>query len=161
MKIFFSLLAIVILNKECEEKKVADISFGTMNSEKISNAMQEDMRITYEATTRGFYEKIWITKDSISVTQDRSHAQKISNTTSENEWDELMALLKEVDVKTLPNLEAPTAMRLYDGAAIARLSITQNKVETTSDGFDHGHPPKEIEAIVNKVLSMKEKFEKH
>ena len=161
MKILFILLALGILNKECDQKQIANTPKNTINPEKSSTVNQEDITVSYEATTRGYYEKIWVTKDSLIVTNDRDNVKKISNVTPVSEWNELMELLKTVDINELPNLEAPTSMRHYDGAAIATLGITQNKLEIKSNSFDHGHPPKVIELLVNKVLSMKEMYEKN
>lgn len=141
-----------MLNSECDNNK----SNGTTLNSEQSKAMQDTTTITYEATTRGFYEIIWISKDSISLTNDRNHKEKVSIPTPKNDWEELMNLLENIDLPTLPNLEAPTAMRHHDGAPFATLMVTQNKQETKTENFDHGHPPKPIEALVNKVLSMKE-----
>jgi hypothetical protein len=58
-------------------------------------------------------------------------------------------------------LEAPTSLRNHDGAAIATLGVSKDKEETISNSFDHGHPPKAIEALVNKVLSIKKIHEKN
>ena len=161
MKLFFSLLAILMLNKECDKNKSTDVKSTTVNSEKSSNVMQDNTIIWYEATTRGFYEKIWVTKDSITVTHDRYEKEKITYKTEESDWNELMNLLKGIDVKSLPELEAPTSMRHYDGAAIATLAVNQNSEEIKSSNFDHGHPPKSVESLVNKVISMKEIHQKN
>ena len=161
MKFLFSFLAIFMLNKECDQKKSADADSNPINSEKKMNEMQEPTSLWYQATTRGFYEKIWVTKDSITFTNDRNQKEKISYKTQDSDWNELMRLVNTIDIKTLPELEAPTAMRHYDGAAIATLSVVHGKDEIISNSFDHGHPPETIESIVNKVLSMKEVHQKN
>jgi hypothetical protein len=161
MKILFSLLTILILNKDCNQTKSVDSTYTAINSEDMSDVTQEDTTIWYEATTRGFYEKIWVTKDSITITNDRNHITSNNYPTSEEDWDDLVNLIKNVDVTALPDLEAPTSLRHHDGAAFATLAVTQNKIETKSNSFDHEYPPKAIEAVVNKVLSMKEKHEKN
>lgn len=161
MKILFSLLAIMMINKDCDQNKSVKTSSTMTNSEKISEAHQAYTKIWYEATTRGFYEKIWVNKDSITITSDRNHITKTSYQTLDGDWNELMELLKSVNVKELPDLEAPTSMRHYDGAAIATLAVLEGKTETISSSFDHEHPPKAIEAVVNKVLSMKKMHEKN
>jgi CHAT domain-containing protein len=161
MKILFSLLAIAMLGKDCEQNKAVGDSTVTVNSENMSNATQEHTTIWYQASTRGFYEKIWISKDSLTVTMDRNQIEKTSYPTPQEDWIELMALIKGVDISELPNLKAPTSKRHYDGAAFATLAISQNKLETKTESFDHGDPPKAIELLVNKVLSMKEMHEKN
>lgn len=159
MKILFYILTIFMFSTECDQNKSTEDTTTALNSENTSK-MQESTTLIYEATTRGFYEKIWITKDSITVTNDRNQIDKIRLSTPENGWNEIMSLLDEVDVKSLPNLEAPTTLRHHDGAAFATLTIVQNKVETKSETFDHGHPPVQIETLVNKVLSMRELLNK-
>ena len=160
MKILFSLIAIIWFT-ECGEKNISETPDKTIDSKNPMVAMQEDTTIVYEATTRGFYEKIWIDKDSISVTNDRNEAEISRFPTPKSDWDELIHILSEIDVTNLPNLKAPTSTREYDGAAIATLSVKQNEQETKSNSFDHGHPPKAIEALVNKVLSMGKVGKKH
>lgn len=161
MKLLFSLLAILMLNKECDHKKSMDDSNSVVNTENSSKMIQEDTNISYEASTRGFYEKIWVANDSITMTNDRDHKILMRYPTPEKDWKELMILLKDVNLNDMPNLESPTKMRHYDGAAHASLTIGKGESEIRSNGFDHGHPPKEIEAVVNKVLSMKQRFEKN
>ena len=161
MKILLGLFAIMMINKECNNKN--DVDMSSLSDSETSSIMTEDYtEIWYQASTRGFYEKIWITKDSTKVTNDRDHVSSMSYTTTAEDWNALVELAKEVDLKKLPSLEPPTAMRHYDGAAFATLGIVQNiDSETISNSFDHGHPPKEIKTVVNKVLSIKEKHEKN
>ena len=52
-------------------------------------------------------------------------------------------------------LKAPTDKRLYDAAPQAILGVIRGDMEIRSTPFDHGHPPKPIEALVTKVLSIK------
>jgi hypothetical protein len=161
MKLLFSLLTILMLNKECDQKKTMDATNeAATNSENSPKIMQDDAKISYEASTRGFYEKIWVGRDSITVTADRNHKSSMSYPTPEKDWNELMTLLKDVDIEEMPNLESPTKMRHYDGAAHATLTVGKGESETQSNSFDHGHPPKAIEPVVNKVLSMKKMYEK-
>ncbi len=160
MKVLFCLLTILMLNTECDQNKTSEASNTNLNSEN-SIIMQDYSKISYEASTRGFYEKVWITKDSIIVTGDRNHVASMSYPTPEKDWNELTKLLKDVDVTEMPNLEAPTSMRDHDGAAFATLAVFEGDNETKSNTFDHGHPPKAIEPVVNKVLSMKEKYQKN
>jgi hypothetical protein len=130
-----------------------------INSETLSIS-QEPMRITYEASTRGFYEKIWITKDTISFSTDRSLKTVTTFKCHKEDWDSILELTNILNLNILPTLNAPTNMRQVDGAAMATLKIElQNEVYKTNI-FDHGHPPKTIAELVNKVLSIKEMLPK-
>lgn len=161
MKLLFSLLTILMLNKDCDQNKLVDTTSASMNYEQTTDMNQEYSKVWYEATTRGFYEKISVTMDSITISSDRNTMTGNTYPILQADWNALTSLLKVVDIDELPNLEAPTSKRHYDGAAFATLAIIQNKVETKSNSFDHGYPPAAIEAVVNKVLSMKEKYQKN
>lgn len=161
MKILFSFLTILMLNKDCNQNKLVETNSASMNSKQMTDMNQEYSKVWYEATTRGFYQKIWITKDSVTMTSDRNLMEKVSYPTPEGDWDALLELIMDINIDDLPNLEAPTGKRHYDGAAFATLAIVKGEDEIKSNNFDHGYPPEAIEAIVNKVMSIKEKFEKN
>lgn len=116
--------------------------------------------VEYEANTRGFYQKITIKNQMVTMTRSRKaedspKAEKISDAN----WNDLVAEFQKVDLKKIPDLKAPTEKRFYDGAAIANLKVTyQDKTYETS-GFDHGQPPAEIATLVNKILSLAKKDE--
>jgi len=145
MKIIFSLLLFVFCSVECNQK----------HSQAL-NVLQEDIVIIYEASTRGFYEKTWITKDSISFSTDRNLKDFVSSKCKNEDWGELIMLLNEVEIESLPNLEPPTKLHQVDGAPMATLSIEKGDEIYETKVFDHGHPPKAISQLVNKVLSIKE-----
>jgi hypothetical protein len=150
MKLLFGLLFMFLFSSECHQ-----------NCSKNSTNGQDEMVITYEASTRGFYEKTWITKDSVSFSSDRSLATVTVVKCESSVWESLMALKKDINVSELPELEAPTKMYQVDGAAMATLKIAMNNEVYETNIFDHGHPPKAISKLVNKVLSIKEEMAKH
>ncbi len=156
MKIIISLLTIVMFTKECNQKNATTTIEKEAITENVSKTIQDDVMISYQALSRASFEKISITKQSVTITNDRNLKDIKTYKCPEKEWNELMTLLNTIDTKSLPDLKAPTNKRLFDGAAHATVTLIQNKNEITSSSFDKGHPPKDIEALVNKVLSIKE-----
>lgn len=150
MKIVFSLIVLFICSNECHQ-----------NYSKNSKRAQVDLMITYEASTRGFYEKTWISKDSVSFSNDRSLETVTVVKCKSSDWESLTELIKEINVEELPRLEAPSKMHQFDGAAMATLKIEMNNEVYETGIFDHGRPPKAISQLVNKVLSIKEEMAKH
>ncbi|WP_250433353.1 META domain-containing protein [Hanstruepera flava] len=138
-----------------------ELILKTGNKTAITALVKEyDIIITYQAATRGFFEKIWINQRSINFSNDYNLNISQQVNCPSKEWDELIKLVKEIDISTLPDLEAPSKTNQYDAAAGATLEIgLQGNVYKTAV-FDHGNPPKSIEQIVNKVLSMKKLVEK-
>lgn len=112
-------------------------------------------KIEYEASSRGFYEKIIIENQMVSVVNERDakdngETVKISDDVNK----ELNSYLNSVKLDQVATYKDPTQKRFYDGAAIANLKITVDGVEYKTVDFDHGFPPVEIEKLVNKIVSF-------
>ena len=79
---------------------------------------------------------------------------------SDTDWAELVKAFGKINLDEIPKLKDPTQKRFYDGAAIANLKIKSQDKEYETTDFDHGHPPAEIEKLVNKIVALaKEKEE--
>ena len=150
LKILCGLFVLVILSKDCNQPPP-----------QFSKELQDHMTIIYEASTRGFYEKTWVSKDSVSFSTDRDLSTVMVSKCEREDWITLDTLLKEINLQELPELEAPSKKYQVDGAAMATLTIEQNNETFQTKIFDHGNPPKAIAKLVNKVLSMKEIMAKH
>lgn len=150
MKIVFGLIILLIFSKDCNQKHL-----------QASNFDNEKMTISYEASTRGFYEKTWITKDSVYFSYDRSLKKVTVSKCEGSDWDYLVSLVKEINVEKLSELEAPSKKYQVDGAAMSTLTINLNNESYQTKIFDRGNPPKVISELVNKVLSIKEVMLRH
>lgn len=104
--------------------------------------------IEYSAMSRGYYKKIVVQNQTVSVTNKRD-AQAVENKIDKADWDKIVAEFEKINLESIPTLKAPTEKRFYDGAAIGNLKITQNQKTYETSGFDNGFPPKEIEKLVN------------
>ena len=116
--------------------------------------------ITYRAQSRGMFEFVQISESEVKISSDRNLKNIKSYDWEPKDWDALSKMIKDIDDEKFQKLKAPTDKRLYDGAAHATLSIIRGDVEIISPSFDHGAPPKEIEDLVNKVLSIRDKASK-
>lgn len=165
MKLFFSLLSILVLSKECNQQKQAVENASTeqsISTEQSSErqSIENKMTISYEASTRGFYEKVWVTKDAITVTNDRSAKDTKTYACPEKDWNELMEAIASIKLEHLAQLDVPSKAFQHDGAAMASLKVQDNDVIFSSPIFDHGNPPKSLATVVKKVLYLKEMVEK-
>lgn len=140
MKILSLLFLTIFLGKGCDSANAQDI---------------ETAVIEYTANTRGFYQKITVKNQMLTVSKDRAENDKpVPKKISNADWQELVDSFKTVELDSLSKLKAPTEKRFYDGAAIANVKITfKDKAYETTD-FDHGFPPKEIKKFVNKITSL-------
>ena len=93
-----------------------------------------------------------VEKDTMST---RDYEEKIK--ISDVDWNEMVTLIKAVDLAKVKGFKWPTEKRFYDGAAHANITFISGGVEYPASGFDHGFPPVEIEKLVNKILKLTEK----
>jgi hypothetical protein len=147
----------ICMSCNCQKKTVAQSNIVEEQNDTKTMA-QQDMRIEYEANTRGFYQKTIIQNQTLSVSKDRKGLDKPVETKISNaDWKQIISFFNEVQLEELPNLKAPTEKRFYDGAAIAGLKITHNDKTYETSSFDHGFPPAEIKKLVDKIVSFTEK----
>ena len=123
-----------------------------------SKINQDTLSIEYSAVSRGLYKQIQINKKTISITNARGNTPN-THTCSESIWESIIKAVKPINVENIPHLKAPTQKRLYDGAAIAHLTISRASKTYKTVPFDHGNPPKEIEELVKEILSISENIE--
>lgn len=114
--------------------------------------------IIYIATTRGFFEKMVITKDNLKLTNDRSEIDYKKESLKPEEWIILLDQLAKVPLENIENFQPTTNYRATDGAAFAHLEIYCNGGVFQSPRFDHGHPPKEISALMKHLQSLRDKL---
>ncbi len=112
-------------------------------------------KIVYTANTRGFYQKITIQNQEISVSRERDSSDKgVTSKISDAHWKELVGYFEKIELDSLSTYKDPTQKRVYDGAAIAELIVNYQEKEYQTKNFDHGYPPIEIEKFVNKLVSL-------
>ncbi|MFB9109305.1 hypothetical protein [Flavobacterium gyeonganense] len=133
MRIVSLLLLVIFIGTGCSSQKKTDMASTV---------------IEYSAMSRGYYKKIVVQNQTVSVTNKRD-AQAVENTIKKTDWDKIVAEFEKINVESIPTLKAPTEKRFYDGAAIGNLKIIQNQKTYETQGFDNGFPPKEIEKLVN------------
>lgn len=129
------------------------IKASKYSKEKVA---QSNPVIIYKAISRGSFDYIKISGTKVSVSTDRNLKSFSDYKCTEEDQEKLAELLSNLKLNDITQLEAPTDKRLFDGAPIATLTILKDKEKFTTPSFDHGHPPNEIKALVNKVLSIKE-----
>src|SRR6218665_190629 len=140
MKIISIIFLTLFLGKGCDNEQKQDIQSAV---------------IEYSALTRGFYQKIVIQNQSVTVFNDRKSEDKSTTTKiSDADWQYLITEFQDIDLDDLENLKAPSEKRYYDGAAIGTLIVTYKDKTYNSASFDHGTPPVEIARLVTKLTSL-------
>jgi heat shock protein HslJ len=147
---------IILLNEKTEIFIATKSEASKPSKSDIVKENYKKFAVIYETSTRGAFEHIEISKNEIKISNDRSLENINTYNCNPEDWKMLKELLSDSVVENLDLLKAPTDKRLYDGAPHATLSVIKGDVIMMTPTFDHGAPPKEIESIVNKILSMTE-----
>ncbi|WP_299333260.1 hypothetical protein [uncultured Psychroserpens sp.] len=162
MKLALCIVLMLISAKECDKNKT-ELSNNVVSSETTTEIserkMQDSTRITYQASTRGFFMRIWFEGDSVMISKDYNLKEVNRYAFPQEEKETFLKLLSEIDETNLPELKAPTSAHRYDGAQMAWLEITKDEEVYKTNIFDHGKPPKAIYELVEKILSIKTMLE--
>lgn len=143
MKLFTVILLSVFLSKSCESQTKNDLKMAVLE---------------YTANTRGFYQKITIQNQMVSMSKDRSgNDNPVATKISEKDWKELVGYFETINLDNLATLKAPTEKRFHDGAAIANLKVVYKVKTYETEAFDHGYPPETIKKLVTKINSFAKK----
>ncbi len=140
--------------------KLLTIAFLSLLITKSCSGQQDikDAKVEYTANTRGHFQKLTLQDHKLTVSENRETPDTGKTTTlPDAEWNELVKGFSAIDLGQLSEYKDPTQKRFYDGAAIAHLKITYQGKQYDSKDFDHGTPPTEIAALVNKLTSLAEK----
>jgi hypothetical protein len=143
MKLFTVILMSVFLSKSCEGQNKIDLKTAVLE---------------YTANTRGFYQKITIENQMVSVSKDRSGNDKpVATKISDKDWKELAGYFETIDLDNLATLKAPSENRIVDAAAFADLKVTFKEITYQSNSFDHGNPPESIKKLIDKINTFAKK----
>jgi hypothetical protein len=137
------ILLSVFLSKSCTSQTKNDLKTAVLE---------------YTANTRGFYQKITIENQMVTISKDRSGNDKpVATKISEKDWKELVGYFESLNLDSLATLKAPTEKRFHDGAAIANLKVVYKDKTYETEAFDHGVPPTEIKKLVDKINTFAKK----
>ena len=109
MKLIFSFLAIVMLTESCNSNKKAITSTASLeestNVEDRLAIQDQDVTITYRASTRGFFEVIEIKGDSVSFTKDYNLKNIDKVALPQEEKADIINLLSKIHINSITELE--------------------------------------------------------
>lgn len=147
--LLLSVLFLSCVSCSCQKKEAASGN-AKKTEEKIT---QLSALMEYEAYSRGSYIKASLQNQMLSVVKKRDEIPVI-NKISDADWKEILAVYKNLNLKAIANLKAPSEKRFYDGAPIAHFKVIEDGITYQSTDFDGGYPPAEIDNIVNKIITL-------
>ncbi|TPV34814.1 hypothetical protein FJ651_04580 [Paucihalobacter ruber] len=146
MKLLIALFSVFIISDECTQTK-------TGKPQNINN-----LKVSYQVISRGFFKEISFEDAQMMYSEDPNVKAINTFKLNKKEWSDVLQLVAQLNLDGLESLVAPTEKRLYDGAAHTTVSVVIDGKSYVSSSFDEGHPPAEIDALVNKMLTISEKY---
>ncbi|MDH3698120.1 MAG: hypothetical protein OER83_05600 [Flavobacteriaceae bacterium] len=125
-------------------------------SNKDSNIM-DITEIKYTASTRGYFYQVMAMPTMLQITMDRTSESGQLYAIEIEEWDTLLGLIEDIELKKLDNIEPATTWQEVDRAPIAGLVVKTLEKKFESPNFDHGNPPAEIRPLVDALLELAER----
>ncbi len=113
-----------------------------------------DISIEYRAITRGRSVKAILTQDTLKSQSRGFSENSLDKPMPKGDWDNLISELEKVNLDNMHALAAPSTKHQYDGAMGATLTVKVADKEYQTVTFDHGNPPAEIVALVNKITTL-------
>ncbi|MGB0896993.1 MAG: hypothetical protein ACPGU9_07660 [Flavobacteriaceae bacterium] len=159
MKIIVIIFSICVLTSCCASKKgleseVVDASTKDMSVAKLNQGkLQEAPLVIYDSHTRGYHFTATVYNTYLTVTKTYNGKPETIEV-SPKDIEDLKTIISELSLQNINKHEAPTKKRHYDGAPHTTISVISNGEKFTSQTFDGGFPPKALEVLVNKVLSL-------
>ncbi len=145
MKYLFCLFSMFVFAEGCNDK--------SSKNETIKDA-QDDVSITYEAYSRGFYEKIELNKKEIVIPKDRNENVVLRKNCSSKDWNEVIALLDKIDAEKLKKNYVNADDVGRDAVIPATLSIKYKDNMVKSVSLAHGNPPETLAPLIAKLQAM-------
>ena len=136
MKTLLSIFLVVFLSKGCSQEH--DL---------------KDIKVVYEASTRGAHKLIEIENNSFQVTRKRDE-KPVALTLTEAQWTKIADLYAKIDLKTYNELEGATMERAHDGKLHGNMTIITKDKTYTTKGFDHTIPPAKIKEFVDYINQL-------
>ncbi|WP_298419490.1 hypothetical protein [uncultured Kordia sp.] len=143
MKYLLCLFSITLFAKGCNNSE----------TETIKSA-QDDISISYEASSRGFYQKVNLTKEKFSFTKIRDGKVSVQQEMSTEDWNEIIQLLDKIDSEKVKSNPAKEEDLARDAAIPATLAIKYKDNTVTTSSFGHGNPPETLAPLMNKIQAM-------
>ncbi|WP_046744074.1 hypothetical protein [Kordia zhangzhouensis] len=145
MKFLFYVFSIVILANGCNDGSSKELA---------TKSAQDNITIEYEASSRGFYQKVNLSKENFLLTNTRDGKNTIQQNMTAEDWKEIIQLLDKIDAEKLKNNYVNPDDLGRDAVIPALLTINYKENVVTNVEFGHGNPPKELDALMTKIEAM-------
>lgn len=159
MKLILLILSTLTLNscgaakKNSPSENIIGKEVKVKDTKLVKEDAQTDPIAIYDSHTRGYHYTFTVYETFATVIKEyQGNAKKV--VVKEEDITELKKIISEVSLDQIRTYEAPTKKRHYDGAPHTTISVFKKGEKYSSQTFDGGFPPKALEVLVNKVLSL-------
>jgi hypothetical protein len=116
------------------------------------NCQEKVLDAKYVAQSRGFFLEVVVTSNTLNIVDTRGGMVKVKEL-DQQELEQLYRLGADIDFDSVSSTDSSKSS--YDAAALANLDLYIDG-KTYQFNFDHGYPPVELEALINKIITLSE-----
>ena len=114
-------------------------------------------KVSYTTTTMMGRTVMSVSPDSVIVTfNGRGEPTYFARETKSSEWEGIMNSLKEVDLKKIADLLAPSNSRTTDAAPYAQFDVYTKDSTFTSASFDGKNPNEVLMPLMEEILKIQD-----
>lgn len=151
---FFMLNSCGTCSKAAVNESTNKLAMENKSSLEQTDRLTQDKAIViYDSHTRGFHFTATVYNNYVTVVKTlNGKPEKI--VVEQSEIDAVKAEITKITLDDIAKHEAPTKRRYFDGAPHTTITVFNKGEKYKSQTFDGGFPPKALEVLVNKVLSL-------
>jgi len=159
MKLILIILSALTFNscgaakKTSSSEKIITKEVTVKETKLVKEYTQTDPIAIYDSHTRGYHYTFTVYETYATVIKEYQ-GKPIRVAVVESDIADLKKIIADVSIDKIGTYQAPTKKRHYDGAPHTTISIFKKGEKYSSQTFDGGFPPKALEVLVNKVLSL-------
>ena len=152
MKLLIFFFSLILFNS-CNAVVKPNLKKTVIDSVLNNTKSQEKLIAIYDSQTRG-YLLTFSVYETYAILLKSNEQEPFKVMLLQKDVDELKLIIRDIPELEIAKYEAPTEKRFYDGAPHTTITIFKNGEKYSSNTFDGGFPPKALEVLVNKVLSL-------
>lgn len=127
---------------------------GCGNSNQTKDLVES---IQYESFGRRSTFKFNMDKEKIRIQKTGLDSYEIEAKTLGADWEKVMALLSQVNIPGLGDIEVPSTLHTSDRAPSGQLQITSNGKTYGTPTFDDNNPPESLVKLIDGIYGISDK----
>lgn len=119
-------------------------------------------KVEFTTFTRGYQKQLFISPDSLVQIIDGRQSENgiIKRKLAPGEWDTLTLAVRDLEMKEVSTLQAPSNRRTFDAARHSVIRIELANGQTVEHNFDDEHPHPRLKPLMDEIIRMSDSHQR-